>query len=107
MNNQIEQYAKQLSQGSDSSSCDMRSSCVHLVQAPIPRELFDNLKSMADKYGKDARCIAGDVLSLAIQDVFDALPAGEFEKIVAARKRYDTAAAKKHMEEQFFNAGGS
>ncbi len=108
MSTEIAQYTSRLTSGdSGPASCDMKSSCVHLVQAPIPRELFDDLKAVAAMYGKDARCIAGDMLSLAIKEMFASMPAGKFEEIETSRKAYDEKAAKKHMEDQFFNAGGS
>ncbi len=109
MSNEIAQYAEKLVTGKpgEAASCDMKSSCVHLVQAPISRELFDDLKAMAAMYGDDARCIAGDLLSMAIKEVFASLPEGKFEEIEASRQAYDKKAAQQHMQEQFFNAGGS
>ena len=108
MNTEIAQYAHKLISGNPGpANCDMNSSCVHLVQAPIARELFDDLKAVAAMHGRDTRCIAGDLLSLAIKDMFASMPTGKFEEIKATRKEYDKKAAQKHMEEQLFNAGGS
>ncbi len=109
MSNEIAQYAvKLVADTSDkTASCDMKSSCVHLVQAPISTELFDDLKAMAAMHGRDARCIAGDILSLAIKEVFASLPAGKFEEIEASRKAYDRKRAQEHMDEAFYSAGGS
>ena len=109
MNNEIAQYANKLVSGKpgDAANCDMKSSCVHLVQAPISTELFDDLKAMAAMYGNDARCMAGELLGLAIKEVFASLPEGKFEEIKASRQAYDKKRAQEHMEEQLFNAGGS
>ena len=109
MNNEIAQYANKLVSGKpgNAASCDMKSSCVHLVQAPISTELFDDLKAMAAMYGNDARCMAGELLGLAIKEVFASLPEGKFEEIKASRQAYDKKRAQEHMQEQFFNAGGS
>ncbi len=109
MSNEIAQYATKLVTGdlNKVASCDMKSSCVHLVQSPISTELFDDLKAMAAMYGGDARCIAGDLLSLAIKEVFASLPAGKFEEIEASRKAYDDKRAQAHMDESFYSAGGS
>ncbi len=109
MNSEIAQYANKLVSGKpgEVASCDMKSSCVHLVQAPISTELFDDLKAMAAMYGNDARCMAGDLLGLAIKEVFASLPEGKFEEIEASRQAYDKKRAQEHMDEQLFNAGGS
>ena len=109
MNSEIAQYANKLVNGKpgDAANCDMKSSCVHLVQAPISTELFDDLKAMAAMYGNDARCMAGDLLGLAIKEVFASLPEGKFEEIEASRQAYDKKRAQQHMDEQLFNAGGS
>ena len=108
MNTEIDQYALNLISGDPGpANCDMTSSCVHLVQAPISNELFNDLKAVAAMHGRDARCIAGDLLSLAVKDMFASMPEGKFEEIEATRKEYDKKAAQKHMDEQFFNAGGS
>lgn len=109
MNSEIAQYANKLVSGKpgEAANCDMKSSCVHLVQAPISTELFDDLKAMAAMYGNDARCMAGDLLGLAIKEVFASLPEGKFEEIEASRQAYDKKRAQQHMDEQLFNAGGS
>ncbi len=47
-------------------SFDMTSSAVHQISAPIPAELYKQLKAMAADYNYDANCVTGDLLGIAL-----------------------------------------
>ena len=108
MSSELSTYADRLNQSDFVEiNSDLTSSCVHLVQAPIPVELFNNLKSLAALHGRDARCIAGDILTIALREVFSTLPEERIREIEYARVEYDRQHMQKHLEETFFDAGGS
>jgi hypothetical protein len=66
MNDPIIEYIKKLTNNNTphEDSCDMISSSVHQISAPIPAELFKQLKAMSGEYKRDAECVLENCLLL-------------------------------------------
>ncbi|MEH6472480.1 MAG: hypothetical protein V7752_14625 [Halopseudomonas sp.] len=109
MNSQISDYVSQLlaSDESQAYSCDTVSSSVHLVNAPIPEALFHDLKALAAIYKRDANCIAGDMLTIALNQALSQLPQQAAENLKSVREAYDKDEAAKLIESSQYDAGGT
>lgn len=88
-------------------SCDMTSSSVQLVNAPIPTDLFLELKAMASDINLDANCLAGELLSIAIQEALDSLAEEDRHHLKSIKVASQQAAANKRMEDQVYDAGAT
>ncbi len=109
MKNQVSEYIRELisEDSSRSYSCDMTSSSVHQVHAPIPTDLFHELKALAAVYKRDANCVAGDLLTLALQDAMNALPAETRAHLQKVREAYEKEEVAHLMESVEYDAGGT
>ncbi len=88
-------------------SCDLSSSSVQTVAAPVPTELYNELKTLATIYKRDTNCIAGDLLTIALKEALSGLPEAERKNLSEVRKQSELQDAMRHMEEQRFDAGGT
>ena len=88
----------QHSPGPGSASCDLHSSSIRIIKAPIPVALKRELDALASVLGEDASCLAGELLADAIQDALARLP-GPLAGQVAASKA-EQARAREMAEEE-------
>ncbi|MEH6578684.1 MAG: hypothetical protein V7731_16600 [Amphritea sp.] len=86
-------------------SCDIHSSSVQTVATPVPTDLYNDLETLATVYKRDASCIAGDLLTIALKEAFSGLSETEFKQLRETRKQAEQQDALRHMEEQRFDAG--
>ena len=109
METQISQYVSQLLavDGSKEYSCDMVSSSVHQVHAPIPRELFHELKALSAVYKRDSNCVAGDLLTIALKEALSDLPDDVKRHVDNARREYERDEVAQLMESVEYDAGGT
>ncbi|OMH39114.1 hypothetical protein [Motiliproteus sp. MSK22-1] len=109
MSNQISQYISELlaSDGTGDYSCDMVSSSVHQVHAPIPTELFHELKALSAVYKRDSNCVAGDLLTIALKEALSSLPDKVRNNIRKAREEYEQDEVAHLMEAAEYDAGGT
>lgn len=110
MENQINNIVNKLYAGKQSDvaiSCDTTSSAVHLVHAPISEDLYQQLQTMSVVYKKDANCLGGELLTIALQAVLDALPAEEHDMLSSVRTLAEQEYISRHMEELRYDAGAS
>lgn len=110
MENQIRQLVNKLCAGKQTDaamSCDSTSSAVHLVQAPIPEELYKQLQTMAAVYKKDANCIGGELLTIALKEALNQLPAEEHKLLDSVRVNSEQQYISRHMENLRYDAGAS
>ncbi len=107
MNTQIAQVIEKLRsrQSATGPSCDLSSSSVQSIKAPVPIELYQQLKTMAVVYNRDMNCIAGDLLTLALRDALACLTDEEHEHLETVRKAMERDEVLKHMEEQRYDPG--
>ncbi len=110
MENQINNLVNKLYAGKQADvaiSCDTTSSAVHLVQAPISEDLYQQLQTMSVVYKKDANCLGGELLIIALQELLDALPAEEHELLHSVRAHAEQQYISRHMEELRYDAGAT
>ena len=85
----------------------MVSSAVHQISAPIPAELYKQLKAMAADYNYDANCVAGDLLSIALTQALACLSDEDAQHVVKVRNTYQQGEMQCHQEVTRFDAGGT
>lgn len=109
MKSKITQYIENLcsQKVADKVHCDITSSKVHIVNAPIPAKLYQELEIISSEYKRDLNCLAGDFLTLALEEVIEHIPREEkihLDEVKTARelKRTETLS-----EQCVFDAGGT
>jgi len=109
MDTQIAQYVNQLLavDGSASPHCDMVSSSVHQVHAPVPTELYHELKALAAVYQRDSNCVAGDLLTIALKETIEELPNDVKKHMHHLREEYEREHVTRTMESVEYDAGGT
>lgn len=107
MNNEISQLmAKICANESDyPSSCDLTSSSVQQFKAAVATDLYDDLHTLAAMHGKDADCIAADLLTIALREAFASMTPEQIDMLKQTRQENELQSAQQHMEEQRFDAG--
>jgi len=86
-------------------SCDLTSSTVQQLHAPVDINLYNDLQTLAAMYRKDANCIAGDLLTIALREAFASMSQDQIDHLKDVRLKNEQLSAQKHMEEQRFDAG--
>ena len=86
-------------------ACDLHSSSVKTLNAPVATDLFNDLQTLAEIYNRDANCIAGDLLTIAMKEAFSHLSQEQLNHLHSIRQTNERAEAVKHMEEQRFDHG--
>lgn len=86
-------------------SCDLSSSSVQQVEAPIATDMYNDLQTLATIYNKDANCIGGELLTIALREAFSCLSKEQLDQLQDVRQQNERQNADKHMEEQRFDAG--
>ena len=109
MKSKITQYIENLcaEKVAGSVHCDITSSKVQVVNAPIPANLYQELEIISLEYKRDLNCLAGDFLTLAIEEVIDHIPRDEkvhLDEVKRARQLKHTEMLK---EQCVFDAGGT
>ena len=92
---------------SNSAHCDLSSSRVCMVKTPIPTELFRELETLASEYNRDLQCLAGDFLTLALEEAIAHIPKSEKEHLYLVRQQHEQHEAEHHKELCQFSAGGT
>jgi len=88
-------------------NCDLISSTVHQINAPISVALYADLHAMSRSFRRDINCLAGDLLSMAVKEAMESLPENErhmLEKIQIALEKKEI---KQHLDEQQYDAGAT
>ena len=88
-------------------SCDMISSSVQLVNAPVPSKLFKELQAMASEVNKDVGCLAGELLSIAIQEALDSLPEDHLHQLESIMLTSQQASVNKTMNDAVYDPGAT
>ena len=109
MKNKIVQYIEKLytEKLADSAHCDISSSRIQMVKTPIPTELFHELETMASEYQRDLQCLAGDLLTLALEEAMANIPKNEKDRLYLVRRQHEFEEAEHHKELCRFSAGGT
>jgi len=92
---------------SDNAHCDLTSSRVSMVKTPIPTELFRQLETLASEYNRDLQCLAGDFLTLALEEAMAHIPKSEKDHLYLVRQKHEHDEAEQHKERCQFSAGGT
>jgi hypothetical protein len=109
MKSKIGQYIENLcsEKGADNLHCDITSSKIQMVNVPIPANLFQELEIISSEYKRDINCLAGDFLTLALEEVIEHIPSEEkthLDEIKRARELKHTEMLKTQC---VFDAGGT
>ncbi len=109
MKSKISQHIEKLytEKHSDNAHCDISSSRIQMVKTPIPTELFHELETLASEYNRDLQCLAGDFLTLALEEALASIPRKEKEHLYLVRQQHEHDEAEHHKELCQFNAGGT
>lgn len=107
MKTQITELVEKLrASGEDSGPhCDLSSSSVKSVKAPIPTDLYNQLKTISLVYQQDLNCIAGKMLEVALKEALACFTEEELEQLETVRKAVEQEEAERRMEEQRYDAG--
>ncbi len=92
---------------SDSPHCDISSSRIQLINTPIPVELYRELESISSEYSRDLNCLAGDFLTLALEEAIEHIPRKEKQHLDEVRHEHELEEAEQHKKQCEFNAGGT
>ena len=87
--------------------CDISSSKIHMVNTPIPVELFHELESISSEYNRDLNCLAADFLTLALEEAIEHIPREEKKHLDDVRHEHELEEAELHKKQCEFNAGGT
>ena len=109
MKNKIVQLIEKLctEKHADNQHCDVSSSRVQLVNTPIPTELFHELETISSEYNRDLQCLAGDFLTLALEEAIEHIPKKEKMHLANVRHKHEHEEAELHKKRCEFNAGGT
>jgi len=109
MDDSIAQYMNELTNGDGSKdfSCDMVSSSIHQISVPVPVELFRQLKAMSAQYKRDANCVAGEILTLGLQQALASLPSDELTQIAQSSAIFHQQQVQKNGSAVEFDSGGT
>jgi hypothetical protein len=91
----------------DNAHCDVTSSSVHVVNVPIPTELFRELETISTEYKRDINCLAGDLLTLALEEAIEHIPSEEKKRLDEVGHEHELEEAKSREERSAFDAGGT
>ena len=91
----------------DAQHCEMNSPNVHVVHTPIPVELYRQLETISSEYDRDVNCLAGDLLTLALEEAIEHIPSEENIRLGAIRHMQDVQAAESQRRRFEFDAGGT
>lgn len=109
MKSKITQYIENLcsQKVADNVHCDITSSKIKLVSAPIPSNLYRELEIISSEYKRDLNCLAGDLLTLALEEVVEHIPTAEKTHLDEVKRARDSKRAETLREQCVFDAGGT
>lgn len=87
--------------------CDISSSQVQSVTTPVPIGLYRELEAIASEYNCDINCLAGDLLSIALEEAVVLIPAKQKDHMREFQHDHEVEEAQVHAEDCQFDAGGS
>ncbi len=90
-----------------SAHCDVASSQVRLVNIPIPIHLFHELETISSEYNRDLNCLAGDFLTLALEEAIEHIPMQEKEYLHSVMHSHEHAQVESQKAHCNYDAGGS
>lgn len=92
---------------SNNFSCDVVSSSVQVINAPIPAKLYRELQAMSAAVNMDATCLAGELLTIAIEEAISSLPDEELNQLESLKLASQHEANSRRMEAQIYDAGAT
>lgn len=87
--------------------CDVHSSRFHKVTTQIPVNLYRQLETIASEYHQDLERLAGDFLTLALEEAIEHLPKEEKTHLDMARRQHEREVFDQIKERCAFDAGGT
>ncbi len=91
----------------DTAHCDISSSQIHMVNTPLPVHLFHELETIATEYNRDVYCLAGDFLTLALEEAMEHIPKREKEHLDDVLHEHEAEEVAWQKDHCNFDAGGS
>lgn len=109
MKTPVTEYVEKLckEKHAEASHCDISSSRIHMVNTPIPTELYNQLEVMAEEYKRDINCLAGDFLTMALEEAFAHIPKQEQDYLDESMHMHQKAHFSYQQGHCSFDAGGS
>lgn len=109
MESRITQFIEQLcaEKQAESPHCDITSSRIHMVNTPIPVELFYELESISLEYNRDLNCLAADFLTMALEEAIEHIPRKEKKHLDGVRLGHQREEVEQLKKQSEFNAGGT
>lgn len=109
MGNAMEQLLSGFTQtaGYSEPSCDLSSSSVRLVKAPVRADLSLQLEAMAHVLHTSPECLAGAILNAAISDLEDHLDEALLSKVQQECLAIVEASRPENNPSVVFNIGGT
>lgn len=109
MKNKITQYIETLytEKHAKSAHCDLTSSNIKMVNVPIPTDLFNELEVISSEYGRDINCMAGDLLTFALEEAIEHIPMEEKKYLEDVKRNHEREIVDIHKRQAEFNVGGT
>ena len=109
MGNAMQQLLSGFSQstGQNEPSCDLSSSAIRLVKAPVRADLSLQLEAMAHVLHTTPECLAGAILNAAIVDLEDHLGEALLGKVQQECQVILDASRPENNPSVVFNSGGT
>lgn len=109
MESQLEHFVDQLCSNPvpDSYSCDISSSSIRTIKTPIPTMLSRELQALGAVFGRDPVCLAGDLLSIAIQETIAHLPEHLQIRLAETKARAEQARQSELRDADWCETGGT
>ena len=88
-------------------SCDVSSSAVKIINAPMPSALYLELQAMASIVHKDVNCLAGELLTVAVEEAMSSLTEDDLHHLHDVKTAEQKSVANSRMERQVYDAGAT
>ena len=88
-------------------SCDVSSSRVHLVNTPIPVDLYYELEGMSRVFKQDTVCLAGELLTIAIKEILENFSEQDRINLNDMKRVIEFNVVNRHREAQQYDAGAT
>ncbi len=109
MQTQLEHFVDELcaSPVPEAYSCDLNSSSIRAIKTPIPTALSRDLQALGAIFGRDPACLAGDLLSVAIQETIAHLPEHLRKRLADIKRQTDLARLDQEQHTPWCETGGT
>jgi len=87
--------------------CDVHSSKFHKVTTQVPIELYRELEVIAAEYNRDLDQLAGEFLTLALEEAIEHIPKEARTHLQQAKHQREHAILEQIKERCAFDAGGT